>query len=170
MALPRKLKNMNLFNSGESYLGQVKEVVPPKLARKMEEWRGGGMDAPIKADMGREAISMEWTCGGLMKEVLSQEGVRQHNAVQLRFAGAYERDDTGEVDSVEIVVHGRHSEVDMGSASVGDDTDFKVVTEASYLKITVNGHVEREIDILNMIDKDRNGVDRLQAMREAIGA
>ena len=51
MSLPRKLKNMNLFNEGESYLGEIKTVVLPKLTRKMEDYRGGGMNAPIKVDM-----------------------------------------------------------------------------------------------------------------------
>ena len=52
MSLPRKLKNMNLFNEGQSYLGEIKTVVLPKLTRKMEDYRGGGMNAPIKVDMG----------------------------------------------------------------------------------------------------------------------
>lgn len=34
MALPRKLKNINLFNDGNSYLGVAKSVtLPPWLAR-----------------------------------------------------------------------------------------------------------------------------------------
>ncbi|MCF5956493.1 phage major tail tube protein, partial [Xanthomonas perforans] len=36
MALPKKLKALNLFNDGESYLGQVVEVKLPTLSRKME--------------------------------------------------------------------------------------------------------------------------------------
>ena len=51
MALPSKLKNFNLFNDGHSYMGQVDEVVLPKLTAKMEEWRGGGMDAPVDIGM-----------------------------------------------------------------------------------------------------------------------
>ncbi len=57
MALPRKLKNMNLFNDGISYAGQIEEVVPPVLTRIMEEFRAGGMNAPVKTDHGMEALS-----------------------------------------------------------------------------------------------------------------
>ena len=46
MALPRKLKNLNLFNEGNSYVGVVKSVTLPPLARKMEAYRGGGMNGP----------------------------------------------------------------------------------------------------------------------------
>ena len=52
MALPRKLKNINLFNDGNSYLGVAKSVTLPPLARKMEGYRGGGMNGTVKADLG----------------------------------------------------------------------------------------------------------------------
>ena len=39
MALPRKLKNMNLFNDGASFVGVATEVVLPTLTRKLEEYR-----------------------------------------------------------------------------------------------------------------------------------
>ena len=35
MAMPRKLKNLNMFNDGNNYLGVVKSVTLPVLARKM---------------------------------------------------------------------------------------------------------------------------------------
>ncbi|KLB47455.1 phage major tail tube protein, partial [Xanthomonas euvesicatoria] len=51
---------------------------------------------------------------------LNQYGATTHNAVQLRFAGAYQRDDATEVDAVEVVVRGRHSEIDPGTGKSGD--------------------------------------------------
>jgi P2 family phage contractile tail tube protein len=168
MALPRKLKNMNLFNDGESYAGQVEEVVPPSLNRKMEEWRAGGMNAPIMTDHGMEALSMEWTCGGLMEEVLRQFGALKHDAVMLRFAGAYQREDSGETDAVEIVVRGRHSSIDSGTSKTGDNSPFKVTSVLSYYKLSINGEEAIEIDIINMIEKI-NGVDLLAKQRAAIG-
>lgn len=169
MALPRKLKNLNLFNDGASYIGQVTELTPPTLSRSMEEYRGGGMSGPVMIDNGQEAIEFEWKCGGLMREPLRQFGATRHDAVQLRFAGAYQRDDSGNVDAVEIVVRGRHQELDFGSAKAGDDTEFSVKTACSYYKLTINGVTEIEIDFVNMIE-NIGGVDRLAAQRAAIGA
>jgi len=168
MALPRKLKNMNLFNDGLSYAGQVAEVTLPVLERKMEDWRGGGMDGPVKTDHGQEALSMEWTCGGLMDDVLRQYGITTHDGVQLRFAGAYQRDDSGEVDAVEVVARGRHSKIDPGNAKAGENTEFKVTSELSYYKLTLNGEDVIEIDLINMI-AIVNGEDRLADQRKAIG-
>ena len=169
MALPRKLKNLNLFNDGDTYLGQIVEVKLPPLTRKMEDYRGGGMNGPIKIDQGQEAIELEWKCGGMMRGVLDQYGVAKHNAVMLRFAGAYQRDDTGEVDAVEVVVRGRHEEIDPGNAKAGDDTEFSVKTACSYYKLTINGATVIEIDLQNMVEIV-NGVDRLAEQRRAIGA
>jgi hypothetical protein len=48
MGLPRTLQNLMLFNEGQSYVGEVKTVTLPTLTRKLEEYRGGGMSAPVK--------------------------------------------------------------------------------------------------------------------------
>lgn len=169
MAMPRKLKNLNLFNDGNSYLGQIAEVTLPKLTRKMEDWRGGGMNAPIKVDQGMEGIELEAVCGGLMREVFGQFGIARHDGVMLRFAGAYQRDDTGAVDAVEIVVRGRHEEIEAGKAKAGDDTEFKFKTVCSYFQLSVNGVPLVVIDIPNFVEFI-DGVDRLREQRQAIGA
>jgi P2 family phage contractile tail tube protein len=63
MGLPRKLKDLMLFNDGAAYVGEVGALTLPKLTRKLEGWRGGGMDSEIKIDMGGEAMDAEWTMG-----------------------------------------------------------------------------------------------------------
>lgn len=168
MALPRKLKALNLFNDGESYVGEVSEVTLPPLARQMEEYRGGGMNGPIKVDLGMQAMDLEWKCAGFMVGVMRQFGLPYFDGVQLRFAGAYQRDDTGGVDSVEIVVRGRHEEINGGTAKSGDDTEFEVKTTLAYYMLSVNGVVEVEIDFINMVEIV-DGFDRLAEQRRAIG-
>lgn len=168
MGLPKKLKAMNLFNDGISFMGEVGEVVLPKLTRKMEEWRGGGMSGPIKADLGMEALSMETTCGGIMRQVLEQFGTLKHDGVMLRYAGSYRAENSDTPDAVEVVVRGRHSEIDPGTSKGGDDTAFKFTTEISYYKLTINGEDVIEIDFMNMVEKVK-GVDLLVKDRAAIG-
>ncbi len=168
MSMPSKLKNLNLFNDGASYIGQITEFKLPTLSRKMEEYRAGGMGGPINVDLGGELIEAEWKCGGLMRQVLRQFGAIAHNAVQLRFAGSYQREDTGDVDAVEIVIRGRHSEIDPGTAKVGDDTEFSVKTSASYYKLSINGRTEIEIDHVGLVFIV-DGVDLMAAHRRAIG-
>jgi P2 family phage contractile tail tube protein len=166
--MPRTLKNLMLFNEGLAYLGQVQSVSLPTLTRKMEDWRGGGMGGVAKMDMGLEALTMSFVCGGPMRDVLRQFGITRADGVYLRFAGAYEQDDTGAVDSVEVIVRGRHSEIEMGDQEVGEPGEFGTTTEAVYYKLLWNGRTEIEIDVLNMIEIV-GGVDRLAERRSALG-
>lgn len=168
MALPSKLKKMMLFNDGHSYVGVCKSVTLPKLGRKLESWRGAGLGGPVKIDFGMsdDGIQLEWTLGGLDLVVLRQWGIAEIDGVQLRWAGSYEEE--GVLKTVEIVVRGRHEEIDMGDAESGEDTEHKIVTACTYYKLIIDGNEEIEIDILNMIEKV-NGVDRLELHRKAIG-
>ncbi|VWD61445.1 major tail tube protein [Burkholderia lata] len=168
MGMPRKLKGFNLFQNGENFVGQVVEVTLPKLTRKMEDYQGGGMSGPIKVDFGQEGIQLEWTCGGFMRSVLGQYAITKHDGVLLRFAGGYQSEDSTSVDAIEIVIRGRHSEIDPGTAKSKEDTAFKVTTVASYYKLSVNGLDVIEIDFVNMIEKV-NGNDLFAALRNAIG-
>lgn len=168
MGLPTKLKNMNLFNDGNSYVGQIAEVSIPKLARKFEGWRGAGMDAEIQIDMGGETIEFEWKPGGQIDQVFTQFGAPTHDALGLRWVGAYQDDATATVKAVEISVRGRHQEIDPGTGKPGDDTEQTVKTICSYYKLSVDGRVLIEKDEANMIFIV-NGVDILAAQRAAIG-
>jgi P2 family phage contractile tail tube protein len=166
--LPRKLKFLNVFNEGDSYLGQVTEVTLPKLTRKMEDYQGGGMNAPIKTDQGMEGLTLESTCGGIMVGAIKQFGITKHDGVKLRFAGSYQRDDGSNTSAVEVFVRGRHSSIDMGSAKQGEGSEFKLTSELSYYKLVVDGETIIEIDIINMIEMV-DGVDHLAEHRTAIG-
>lgn len=166
--LPSVLKNFNLFNEGNSLMGVADEVALPKLARKMEEYQGGGMPAPVDIDMGNEKIEFDWTCAGFHADVVTGYGATKPNAKLLRFSGAYQRDDTGEVQAVEVVVRGRHKEIDFGNAKIGDKSATKIKTTCSYYKLTVDGKVLIEIDALAMVFSV-NGNDMLADQRKAIG-
>ena len=170
MALPKKLKMMNLFNEGNSYLGQTGEVTIPKLVRKLEDWRGGGMNGTVKIDLGLgdDITEFNWKLGGIDDLIIEQWGAATVSANMLRFAGSYQRDDTGETTAVEIVVRGRHEEIDFGNQKAGDDTETSVKTIWSYYKLSIDNVVKVEIDIPNMIEMV-NGVDLNAKHRANIG-
>ena len=168
MGLPRKLKNFALFNNGVAHVGEVPEVNLPKLSRKLEDYRSGGMSGTVKLDFGMEAMEMEWTAAGYMKELFTQWGTLRHDGVMLRFAGALQADDSEEVQALEVVVRGRHTEIDFGNAKPGDKSEFKVKTAASYYKLSIDNAVVIEIDLVNMVEIV-GGIDRLEAVRAALG-
>lgn len=168
MAFGRKLKDMMIFNEGADYAGQATSLTLPKLTRKLEEFRGAGMDSAVKIDMGGEAMEAEWVCAGPMRDVLSQYGIMDLSGVQLRFVGNYQDDDSGAFDTVEVVMRGRHEEIDMGEAKPGEAGEFKVKTALAYYKLIWNGATLIEVDPLSMV-LVVNGVDRLLERRQALG-
>ncbi len=168
MALPRKLKLMNVFVNGTSYLGQATEVTLPKISMKTEDYRAGGMMGDVAINMGIEKLEMEIKFGGFMSEIHKMFGNAKIDGVPLRFAGAYQREDTGEVDAVEIVVRGRITEIDGGSSKVGDNTEETIKFALTYYKEDMAGSNNMEIDLINNVFVVA-GDDKLAAARQAIG-
>ncbi len=170
MALPKKLKHMNLFNDGNSYQGVAKSVTLPNLARKMEAFRGGGMDGPVKVDLGHsdDGIELKFTLGGWDLTVMRQYGTVRADGVPLRFAGSVQRDDTGEISAVEVTVRGRYEEIGFGDAAPGEDTEHEITTTCTYYKLTVDSVDIVEIDLLNFVFIV-DGVDLLAKHRQNIG-
>lgn len=170
MAMPRILKNLNLFNDANSYLGVSKSATLPKLSRKTEKYRGGGMNGPVAVDLGigDDGLVFEFSLGGFDLITVKQYAATNASAVQLRFTGAYQQDDTGQVHSVEGVVRGRHEEIDFGEGKPGELGEQKVKMNCSYYKLLVDGEEVVEIDILNFVERV-DGKDMLEAQRKALG-
>ena len=168
MGLPAKLKNLNLFNEGQSYLGIIAELTPPKITHATEDWRGGGMLGPVKIDNGLEAMEVEYTLGGYSSQIVSQSGQLAIDGTLVRAVGAFQSDQYGAVDQVELVMIGRQTERDPGNWKPGDDTEIKVKHALTYYKEIVNGRDLIEIDMIAGI-YIVDGVDRYAAIRAAIG-
>ncbi len=168
MALPNNLKHFNVFTQGQSYIGLVESIKLPKLSKKMEAWRGGGMLGEVEIDLGLEKLELEQEIGGFCLDAYKQFGVTTIDGVMLRFAGSYQRDDTGAVQAVEVVVRGRHKEIDPGDSKSGDKGKTVVKSALTYYKLTVDGKEVLEIDILSFIYKV-DGNDVLAEHRKAIG-
>lgn len=168
MALPKKLKNFDLFQNGVSWLGQVPSVTLPKLSRKMEDFVAGGMAGAVEVDVGQEKLELSFTAGGLMPDALDQYAATTVDAVMLRFAGAYQSDSEGGYTAAEVVVRGRYKEVDMGDGKAQSDTEHKFTMPCSYYRLSINGVTKIEIDMLaNKVIV--NGIDRTAAQRNAMG-
>lgn len=167
MALPAKLKNFNVFLDGTSWIGLVAEIALPKLAKKVEQYRGGGMLSEVDVEMGLEKMEAEIKAGGLVRRALRAFGKIGVAGVQVRFVGAYQEDVAGGVLAAELVMRGMVTEVDPGTAKVGDNTEWPLKLSLTYVKWTVQGRVEVEIDVLNNV-MIIDGIDRMAAIRAAL--
>lgn len=168
MGLPRILKHQMLFHNGNNFAGEVPSVTLPKLTRKLEGYRAGGMDSAVKVDMGGgDDLDLEFTAGGFLLDVMRSYGGTLTGTL-VRFVGSYQSDDSGQIDQVEVVARGRYEEIDMGEGKPGDKNEPKHKIACAYYKLVVNGVTEVEIEPLAM-KLIVGGVDRLAEHRTALG-
>ncbi|MBK1725725.1 phage major tail tube protein [Halorhodospira neutriphila] len=169
MALPRKLKDFNLFIEGEGYIGRAEEVRLPTLTRQTEDYRGAGMTGPARIDHGHEALEAEITLGEHAAAVLKTWGTQDASGVQMRFLGSAESDDPeAEHVTIEVVMRGRFTEIDPGTANTGNDNQMSLTASLTYYRYVQNGEDLIEIDVVGgkeVVD----GEDRMAKRRDALG-
>lgn len=166
--MPRKLKNFVLFVDGSNYAGEVSEVVPPKLTRKVEGFRTGTMQGDADAELGYEAMELTYSAKGFVHEQVKHFAADGIDGLQLRFVGAMRREDSPSYEQVEITARGRMKELDFGAQTAGAMNETKVSVSCTYFKMSVNGSTLVEIDIINMVE-NINGDDKLSAVRALLG-
>lgn len=166
--IPSKLRDLVAFSDGNVFLGEVASLTPPKIVRKVEEWIGGGMSAPIQLAYDIEALKAEFTIKGRSGLALAQMGITGVTGTGLRFVGAYDRDDTSQVGRTEWLMRGRHDELDPGEMKRGESGETKVVSNLAYVRCEVDGRIVLEIDAINgtcII----GGIDQRAGINEALG-
>lgn len=167
MALPSVLKNFNLFVDGRGYAGRVEEVELPKLTIKTEEYRAGGMDAPVDIDLGMEKLECSFTLAEYDPALFAMWGLVPGNWVNITLRGGMDKD--GVVTPVIVSLTGRWKELDMGSWKAGEIAKLKIQVSGRYYQLMIGTSAVVHIDLVNMV-RLVDGVDHLAAMRAAIGA
>ncbi|MGI1678975.1 MAG: phage major tail tube protein [Cellvibrionaceae bacterium] len=158
---------MALFVDGRGFAGNVEELTLPKLTLKTEEFRNGGMDAPIEVEMGMEKLESEFTLTRFDKNVLKLFGLAPGQLTPLTIRGAVISDD-GTQTAVVVNLQGIVREMDPGNWKPGEKATLKIMMALRYYKLTHGGDVVHEIDIPNMV-RTIGGVDQLSAVRSALG-
>ncbi|HAZ3610484.1 TPA: phage major tail tube protein, partial [Escherichia coli] len=138
------------FVDGENEVGKVTSVTPPKLTRKTDSYRGGGMMGAVSIDLGLDdsALDASFVMGGAVRALFLKYGGTIDGTL-LRFAGEYYTD--AESDLYEIEMRGRVTEIDMGEAKQGEATSHTYAVKNTYYKLSVNDRPLWEIDLLNHI-------------------
>ena len=161
------LRNINLFVDGRGFAGRVDELELPKLTIQTEEFRAGGMDAPVELDMGLEKLETTLTISGIDKEVVKLWGVYTEASTPLTVRAALV-DEDGTVTPVEIRMRGKVKELDFGTWKPGEKVPLKWMVALRYYKYTQGGELIHEIDVENMV-RTVNGTDQLAEQRTALG-
>ena len=165
--IPQTLFNTNMFVDGMSLQGDVPSLSLPKLTVKTEEYRGGGMDAPVGVDMGLEKLEASFTTTGVRRESLKYFGLSDQTGCNAVFRGAF-KGLKGQITPVIATMRGMLKEVDLGDWKPGDKAEIKHAMAVTYYKLEIDGRVMYEIDMVNAV-RVIDGVDQLAAERSALG-
>lgn len=167
MRLPAQLKDLNVFAANQSFLGLVTAFTRPPLTVTTEAHKAGGFLGEVQLQLGLDAMEAEVKFGGDQPAINNEFGNPRIDGSMLRYVGAYQEDDNGEVTRVEITTRGRYTEIGRGDDEKGSKSESTYKLALVYYKEVVNGRVAFEIDFLAGI-WIVNGVDRWQQIREAI--
>ena len=165
--IPQTLFNTNMFIAGQSLQGDVPSLSLPKVTVKTEEYRGGGMDAPVAMDMGLEKLESSFATNGIRREVLKYFGAVDQTGFDASFRGAF-KGQKGAITPAVATLRGGLREVDPGEWSAGSKAEFKYAVDVTYYKLEIDGRVMFEIDPINCV-RVIDGVDQLASVRNALG-
>lgn len=167
MAARDVLKNINLFVDGRGYAGQIDEYNAPDLTLVTEDYRAGGMDAPVTLDMGMEALETSFSLIAYDRDVLALFGVAEGNTVPFVARGALESYD-GTVTPVVHTMRGKITQISRGTWAPGEKPQLQITMRLDYYREEHGGQLVHEIDVENM-KRVVNGTDRLAEIRDALG-
>jgi len=161
------LKNFNLFIDGFGFAGNCEEVQLPALTILTEDFRAGGLDAPIGIDMGMEKMVASFKITNNDADAMGWFGGGPQDLIPLEFRGALE-DLDGNVSQLSIVMRGTVRELASDAWQAGQKAPKTFSVDLQYYRYDQDGDTIHEIDVLNMV-RIVNGQDRLVDIRNAIG-
>ena len=167
MTARSQLKNFAVWIDGRGYAGNAESYEPPELSLSTEEFRAGGMDAPIRIDTGMEAMSAKVTLTELSVEAQKRFGLIRDGRTQITARGSVE-DFDGTVHAELHSMRGTITRVAPGAWQPGAPPKLEVEISLDYFRQERDGDAVVEVDIVNM-KRVVGGVDQLAARREAMG-
>jgi P2 family phage contractile tail tube protein len=164
MALPRKIRNFNVFVDGLSYVGRATEVKLPQLKIMTEAHRGAGMDGPVGIDMGVEGMTAEYTFAEWSSPLMKLVGTQ----ARLVCRPVSWADDYTQPDTIIVTHTGLITAPETGDLKPGQDAGLKLMQDVRYFRFEKNGEVIYEIDLLAG-KRVIGGVDQMRQIRRAMG-
>lgn len=158
------LTKVAAFVDGRSYAGECNQVTLPELNLQTEEFRGGGMDAPVEMDMGMEALRSSLEFLSVPAEVMKLFGKED---VPLTLRGLL-KSSNGTKRGATAELRGKFIGQNPNNWQAGQQSNYTATFAATYYKLTIGGEVIHEIDTVRVV-RIIDGVDQLADDRRILG-
>lgn len=168
MQLDYILQAFTVFADGYGKAGSGEKCNLPKVKKKTEEFRGGGMLAPRRVSLGYEAFEFEADLSAFDPQVLALAGLYTGaKGVGFSVRGYLDGDQNSEHTAI-CQMRGEVIECDAGSWEAGKKAMLKFRTALDMVKLTMDGVVIWEIDIESGV-YSVGGSDPYARVRAALG-
>ena len=162
--LPKVIKDAILSVEGQGYAGRIDNIEWPKVSRKTEEYRAGGMLGPVMLDLGQEAMELTFEASEQTSEMIAAYGVCGLAGVKFRINASAESEMDCSDHGIEAIMTGRMKEIDFGTSKPGELQKTKYTVSLATFKYAIDGRTLFDIDFPNNI-YIVNGRDLLEKRR-----
>lgn len=168
--IPSHLNNFEFYLNGAKQKGVV-DITLPNLESKTTTITGAGISGDIDMPVSGHTSNLTTELNFRITEetALSLAAVKAHDFEMFGAEEVYDAA-TGEYDtkSLRVMMRLMSTSVEMGKLSPAETMDTKMTGSIVYLKVSVDGVKQVEIDKLNYI-YEINGTDFLAKIRKALG-
>lgn len=173
MAFDKKIVRMTngiLFIDGQCTYGIVEEVNNPEVKAKMSDHKVLGMNGTIELSSGLDKMEASFKLNGPSEDVSAMAtDVKTPHSFVFRGNAEYYVGDKKVAERPYVASwNGTFKNAKMGDQKQHENTELTYTINVSYAKLTINGVVKFEIDIINNIHKS-NGVDLLATYKQNVG-
>ncbi|KFA98773.1 phage major tail tube protein [Vibrio sp. ER1A] len=166
--VPNVLVDYAWYQDGIGMIGLVPKVKLPPLKRVVEEYIAGGMAGPVKIDMATlETEDLEVTIAEPNPSTIKMFGLMNGKEAPFTFRAAFKGNQAA-ADRFKCQVYGRVYDLDFGDMERKKLTETTCKITWSKLKLTYNGEVLADIDLLTG-KENIGGVDRRSDINSALG-
>ena len=163
--IPDTLRNFTAFVDGYGQAGLCDEITLPVIELETEEYRGGGMDAPVEIDVGQKALTATIKFKTYNDRQFRLWGLIDGAKVPFTFRGAMRS--TRATTPIVVKLRGVYKKIDMGSLKTKETGGLTCEIAARFYQLTIGGVEQIYIDIENMVRRI-GGVDQLAELRQAL--
>jgi P2 family phage contractile tail tube protein len=140
------LQAFNSYIDGVGKLGSGERLQTPKLVKKAERMRGGGMLAERNHVMGYELFAFEAEYNSFDPQIIRHGGLFSKKSVPLSFTAALDGDEDAR-HTASFTCAGQFIEVDNGDWRAGAKAMLRVRGSLDRLKLVIDGETIYDIDV-----------------------
>ena len=167
MSLTYVLRKFVVWADGFGKLGEGEYSKLPTMEVVTEDFRGGGMDTPVKVDLGTTPFVYEFKLTSMDPQVYSLWGLYPGREKQFTVRGSLAHQDGSPFAAI-AVMRGNLHKVESEAMEPAKKLVHTFTVDLTYYKLTIGERLIYDIDIINGV-RIVNGVDQLLQDRRDLG-